>query len=254
MKLLPLVVLSVLFWNHQAALAQQNNNNRCNSTLIPTAPVVNATSGDKEVKICWNPTNNACISQFRIAVLPLIVQATPNSPVPQWTALPTIEDAKTRCITVENLKNMQHYRFAVQAYSNTAKGGSVAATLDAAPQIAWRCLPVREYYPLCDAAYQGECNPVTCKEQKENGQCNATFMRQVHEASRWIVQHCAAECGCSLNPRLGGVKKADGPPDSSTPFSSAPASVAEAVELEGLNGYDAVKGCCSSNRPIYVGY
>jgi hypothetical protein len=259
-----IALIGILFLSsHQATLAQQQQNNRCDPTLLPTAPTVKATAGDKEVKLCWNPTNDACVSQFRIAVLPLIVQATPNSPVPQWMTLPPIEDIKTRCFTVKNLNNMQHYRFAVQAYSNAAKGGS-AATVDAAPQIAWRCLPVRGYYPLCDAVYQGDCNPVTCKEQKEKGQCNAPFMRQVNEASRLIVQHCATECGCSADPTLGGVKKADGPQDGGgVPFSAGVSSSSssatssdgtKAVPLEGLNGYDAISGCCSTVRPIYVGY
>lgn len=255
MKLLSLllVALGILFLSrHQAALAQlQEQSNRCESALLPTAPTVKATAGDKEVKLCWNPTNNGCISQFRIAVLPLIVQATPSSPVPQWSTLPPIVDINTRCFTVKNLNNMQHYRFAVQAYSNTAKGGS-ATTIDASPQTTWRCLPVRGHYPLCDAVYQGDCNPVTCKEQKENGQCNAPFMRQVNEASRLITQHCAAECGCSADPTLG-VKKADGPQGGVIGGASF-SGVAKAVPLEGLNEYDAISGCCSTDRPIYIGY
>lgn len=222
----------------------------CNATRLPTAPILSAKSGNGEIEVCWTTgeDNGACLTQYRIAYLPMVVQTSPNQRVPGWSLIPSPPLNET-CITISGLENMQLYRFAVQAYSAGARGGG-AATVDGMPVRAWRCLPVRGYYPLCDAVYNGECNPISCEEQKAKGQCSAPFMRKVNEASRLIVQHCADVCGCDPTPP---VLKADGPAPTDPFAIQVEEEEVSLSELGGINGYNTHSGCCSP-EPIYTGY
>ncbi|GAB4817219.1 hypothetical protein N2152v2_004265 [Parachlorella kessleri] len=165
----------------------------------PSRP--NVTTSDQRVTVCWGfPDNKGCVESYRLTL------TNPATNLTRRYKTGFDYNAAGGCLSFGQLQNGLTYSFEVQAWGGAAMGGAsvtVLATPERPVPKGWNWMPVTGFYPLCDAARTGRCNPMSCDDQARRGFCKAQWMRDFSPETRTVVQYCSDKCPPSTTGAAG---------------------------------------------------